>query len=361
MENKNESEIRLAELIWRTVKLRVSLLTLVIVVLLVVWSSLLNGNQEAQKIDVKFCGYLVDNHNTLQQRLTAEVNKTLKPVQAKLPPVTFSAEDTCGSGSSRTWIEITRQTDEELPPEHLLDFSPDYIKQSEDEKTKAFADYDIQRHTAYRLQIQLSSEYSGSTIIVNALTVAKGIPFCTFLILAVVLILGFQQSAYRRRLRILLLSKSGDHLNESMAETQFFGAPLIRDSFSLETSSSTKLATFFLPQARRLLAACVLALSIYYLAFIAMLEYESVYWVPWLDKRGYYGTTSAKGYSLLYYDPKYGSWIFLGCCFVLIVLSFATETEVLASCIQTISRVVIHGWKVLFGADKSKGVSLGLV
>jgi hypothetical protein len=80
MASSNESEIRLAELIWRTVKLRLSLLVLAIVVLLVVWSSLLNGNQEAQKIDTKFCEYLVDNHNVVQKKLAEAVNKSLEAI-----------------------------------------------------------------------------------------------------------------------------------------------------------------------------------------------------------------------------------------------------------------------------------------
>jgi hypothetical protein len=234
MENSNESEIRLAELIWRTVKLRVALLVLTIVVLLVVWSSLLNGNQEAQKIDTKFCEYLVDNHNAVRKRLTEEVNKSLesRPDIPKSQPFILSSEDECHIGSSRNWIEITRNTDEAIPLEAPI--SPaipplDFIAKAADEKWKAFADYDIQRHAAYRLQIQLSSQYSGSTIIVNALTVAKVIPFCVFVVLAILLILGFQQSAYRKRLRVLVRNKTGDGLSEAMAETQFFAAPLDRD------------------------------------------------------------------------------------------------------------------------------------
>jgi hypothetical protein len=147
-------------------------------------------------------------------------------------PLILSAEDTCHIGSSRNWIEITRNTDEVLPLEAPVAPavpSLDFITEAANEKKKAFADYDNQRHDAYRLQIQLSSEFSGSTIVVNALSVAKVVPFCVFILLAVISILGFQQSAYCRQLRTLIQRKPGDDLSEAMAETQFFAAPLDRD------------------------------------------------------------------------------------------------------------------------------------
>jgi hypothetical protein len=230
----NESEIRLAELIWRTVKLRVSLLIITIVVLLVVWSSLLNGNQEARKIDAQFCGQLTESHNAAQIKFADAFNKfaSSKPGVTKLTPFLWSSEEYCASGQSRTWIEIVRHTDETLFVATQISSPVPYLgllgKTTKDEE-KSFADYDAQRQAAYRLQIQLSSEYSGSTIIVNALTVARVVPFCVFLVLELVVILGFQQSAYRKQLQGLLRSRTDDDLPEVMAETQFFAAPLERD------------------------------------------------------------------------------------------------------------------------------------
>lgn len=506
----NESEVRLAELVWRTVKLRVSLLALTIVVLLVVWSSLLNGNQEAQKIDTKFCEYLVDNQNTVQKKLAEEVNKPIesRPDIPKSQPLLLSTENLCHVGSSRNWIEITRNTDETLPWEISLSPPLDFITKNANEKQKAFADYDNQRHAAYRLQIQLSSEYSGSTIIINALTVARALPFCVFVVLAVVSILGFQQSAYRSRLRVLLRNKTGDDLSELMAETQFFAAPFDRglprperyltvspvnlaigtlytalillligivstfllnlvqltDSIilsypfalyaslilligALATTRKTyfesarpkterqdhdsarrptrttrwltlasalvgcvslafpwatdsgnffrgfefllnqhptghlfsyttyalsppifrdvriqvTIAVAFLmicvldallgfPHANRFIvllrrvrwlsAVSVFALSVYYLIYMAFLEYESVYWVPWLDHLAYQGPSNAKGNSMLYYDPAYGFWIFLLCCLFLTWLSFTTQADRIVTWPRQWSRVV---------------------
>ena len=50
-----ESSTRLAELIWRTVKLRVTILMVSLVALLVLWSALLTADQSAQQIDIRFC------------------------------------------------------------------------------------------------------------------------------------------------------------------------------------------------------------------------------------------------------------------------------------------------------------------
>jgi hypothetical protein len=399
------------------------------------------------------------------------------------------------------------------------------VTKAADEKKRAFADYDAQRYAAYRLKIQLSSGYSGSTIPVNALTVAKTIPFCIFLIWAVVLILGFQQSAYKRQLRVLVRKKTGDDLSEVMSETQFFAAPLDRDPsrpekylamspvdlamgalsvalilllvgivstflltlvhlsdsivlsypFALYASlillvgmlvlSRNSYAEFFqtkpghkkynsdwrqsreskwltliaaltacvslafpwatqstgdgdffrgfgfllaqrptgkllnyttyafspaifrdvriqvtvalaffavclldalvgfprskrlavpLHQVRRLLAACVFILSTYYVWYMAFLEYESVYWVPWLDKAGYQGPPGAKGYPMLWYDPAYGFWIFLLCCWLLIWLSFTTKTKSLNTWIRQLIDAAALKWKPLAGDSKSE-------
>jgi hypothetical protein len=522
MGSPNESEIRLAELIWRTAKLRVALLIFAIVVLLIVWSSLLNGNQEAQKIDSKFCEYLVDSHNSVQKRLVKEANKSSesRPDMPKLEPLLLSSEDQCHIGTARNWIEITKDTDEQLPFQTSINPSLDFMAKAEDEKRRAFADYYMQRHEAYRLQIQLSAEYSGSTIIVNALTVAKVIPFCVFLLLTIVLILGFQQTAYRRQLRALVLKKTGDELSLAMAETQFFAASLdpdpshpekclavspigltitvvsaallllttiivwtflltlvqltdsiilsypfmlyasvillsgiliiTRESYLRGAESDTerdkrnyanplspgskwltlvsasvagfslvfpwatesnsdegaflrgfefllnqrptghllgfttyalspsifrdvriqvnvavaflvicladvllplcriKTIMVFLHQVRRLLAVCVLILSVYYLAYMAFLLYESTYWVPWLDKLGYQGSPTAKGWSMMFYDPAYGFWMFLLCCLLLIWLSLKNTPDRLSTWVGQVTHTMLLKWRSAF-------------
>jgi hypothetical protein len=103
-----------------------------------------------------------------------------------------------------------------------------------------------------------------------------------------------------------------------------------------------------LHQIRQLFAGCVFALSIYCVFYIALLEYESVYWVPWLDKLGYRGSANAKGYSMIWYDPAYGFWIFLVSCLLLVWLSFATRG------VRQLIGVTALKWKSLAAFYKSK-------
>src|SRR5580704_922583 len=63
MSKNDDGEIRLAELTWRTVKLRVSLLVLTNLILLVVWSSMANGKKQAGAVDAEFCKRLVAEQN----------------------------------------------------------------------------------------------------------------------------------------------------------------------------------------------------------------------------------------------------------------------------------------------------------
>jgi hypothetical protein len=172
MVNQHEYETRLAELVWRTVKLRVSLLILSILALLVVWSALINGNQEAQKVDHKFCVFLENHRNEIQKSLTDTLNR-LNPGNNKLQPFIQDPENTCSGGVSRTDIESIRYADETTPLDALPGHLPDDVVGILKEDRKAFGDYDIQRRGAYRLQLHLSSEYSGGSVEVNALSVAE--------------------------------------------------------------------------------------------------------------------------------------------------------------------------------------------
>lgn len=513
MGNSNESEIRLAELIWRTVKLRVSLLILTIVALIVVWSSLSNGRQAARRIDAAFCGNLVDQQNAISNRLKEPLNK---PKQLKSgasrtqSPMLVSKDDVCRPGSARTWIEITRDTDKELPWWTTFPTFPtlNLMVKAAKERQKSFEKYDMERREAYRLQFQLSSENSSSTITVNALTAAEVVPFCVLVVFTLVVILGFQQAAYRRQLRLLLGKRSDDALYQITAETQFFAAPIrqgtphlakllqlspsglaiaalsvanllllldvisnltlafvhltgsiigsytfalyafafllgyalvvtrrsyfendqsdsghrcegsakpspkystwvtvsfaslaiISLAFRWTTESAfgsgpfrgfefllnqhptghifnyttyalsppifrdvriqatvavtfilicvldslfharrTKPLLMFLHEIRRFLAVCVLGLSVYFLAYLGTLQYESVYWVPWLDTFAYQGWKNAKGSPMIFYNPTYGFWIFLVCCLSLVLLSLRTQTNGLPSWVQRLA------------------------
>jgi hypothetical protein len=227
MVNQHESENRLAELIWRTIKLRIWLLILCILALLVVWSALINGNEEARKIDDKFCVFLVNQDNEMQKLLTLDINGS---GHGRVQPVLKTPEDYCGKWSteSRVYIESTRYNDETIWVPYSQPTPPDYVTRILSDNRRAFPSYDNQRRGAYRLQLHLSSEYSSGSVEVNALSVAETLPFCVFIILTIYFILGFQDNAYRILLRSSLEKLSDEDKGLSLAQAQFFGSSRYR-------------------------------------------------------------------------------------------------------------------------------------
>ena len=65
-------ETRISELLWRTIKLRASLLALATVVSLIVWSAVLSGDQRANLVDAEYC-----------QKLVALGDSSIAPIRAK--------------------------------------------------------------------------------------------------------------------------------------------------------------------------------------------------------------------------------------------------------------------------------------
>lgn len=218
MNNAHEVEIRLAELIWRTFKLRASLLILSILVMLITWSALITGDRKAATVDDMFCGHLVDENNQIQNGLTAAENKYLKSKGTPtVQPIIFSAQDTCVAPISRTWIESTRYNDKTLGQ---LPGLPDEVKNIYSARPKEFQDYDADRRAAYRLEIQLSSTYSASSVEANSLSVAEAVPFCVFIALAAYFVLGFQQANYQAQLRVLHKADNGDKSDMPLKRAQ---------------------------------------------------------------------------------------------------------------------------------------------
>src|SRR6267154_1393142 len=163
MSEASPTSERLAELIWRTIKLQISLLLAAAVLLLVIWSGLTNGNVEGTKVDVDFCN-----------RLSSESTKALgKPIIE------------CTTESARNFLEASRLFYEAMKPINSA---------FEKEKTAFLEEYDQKRKTAYRLEIGLSAEYGESKIIVNALSVAELVPFVVTILFAIIVVLGFQQT-----------------------------------------------------------------------------------------------------------------------------------------------------------------------
>ncbi len=219
MQEDHAAEERLAELTWRTVKLRVSLLVLTILILLIVWSALINGDKQAQQVDIDFC-----------KQSIAESNK-------QQPSFTLSADTWCStSRGARNYLEGGRAASK-----LLLIASQDLAETNKDaadkllkqytEKQSELAEYDAKRRAAYPLQMQLSSEYSGSNIVLNGRLVAEILPFGVMLVVSLVVLLGFQQASYKRQLV--------SHLNDSTqralgnARAQFFAGVVQPNSGSI--------------------------------------------------------------------------------------------------------------------------------
>jgi hypothetical protein len=206
---EHSGEERLAELTWRTVKLRVSLLVLTILSLLIVWSALTGGDKQAREIDIKFCQQLIGESNErMQGNLETEV--------------------WCTPDGARNYVEGKRSANQiilmgsEALEESNKEAADKLLKQYV-ETNKVFAEYDAKRRAAYPLQIQLSSEYSGGHVILNGRFVAQLLPFCVLIVLSVVVLLGFQQKVYQHQLSSLL-SESHDEQDRELriARGQFF-------------------------------------------------------------------------------------------------------------------------------------------
>jgi hypothetical protein len=203
-----DSQERLSELIWRTVKLRLALLIAAAVMLLVTWSGLTDGNADAKKLDIDFCNHVEEETSASLKKLTP--NWSEKPLSV------------CTPATARLFIESGRAFSLILPLEG----------EAFDKKKAELAEYDEKRKAAYKLEIGLSSQGGESKVIVNALSVAQVEPFVVVVILSIVMVLGFQQKAYRTRLRTLLAAlKSHEEQNQKIAETQFLSGFDVDDRF----------------------------------------------------------------------------------------------------------------------------------
>jgi hypothetical protein len=214
------TEERLAELIWRTIKLRVSLLVLTILGLLVIWSAVLSGDQKARNVDVEFCSQLVAAANSQTQKSYRNAG-VVGPA-----PSLFTPDQNCSSQQARSFIEGQRNAIDYYSLVSGEESAQELALYRADEKK--FAAYDERRADAYKLQIELSSVGTGS-ITVNALFVAEVAPFSALIALSVVVILGFQQSFHKTELAAIIV-ESKESLPRATARTQFFAMPKTRAS-----------------------------------------------------------------------------------------------------------------------------------
>jgi hypothetical protein len=210
MADTSADETRISELLWRTIKLRASLLALATVVSLIVWSAVLSGDQRANVVDAEYC-----------QKLIALGDSSIAPIGAKpsqaAPMVDVTS--TCSASSSRSYIEFARVFNAFL--RDATGNSSEAARKSYTARESLLSEYDSKRKSSYNFRIQLSSEVSSGEMFVNALTVAEVVPFVILGLAATVVILGFQQRAYRVRLA-LLAHKDKDSTVSALARTQFF-------------------------------------------------------------------------------------------------------------------------------------------
>jgi hypothetical protein len=151
----------------------------------------------------------------VEEETSASLKKLTPNWSEKSPSV-------CTPANARLFIESGRAFSLILPLEG----------EAFDKNKAELAEYDEKRKAAYKLEIGLSSQGAESKVIVNALSVAQVVPFVVVVILSIVMVLGFQQKAYRTRLRTLLAAlKADEEQNQKIAETQFLSGFDVDDRF----------------------------------------------------------------------------------------------------------------------------------
>lgn len=198
-------EERISELLWRTIKLRVSLLFVAVVVLLIVWSGILSGDERAKPVDLEYC-----------RKLVTMTDSELVRMDVKRPVHEADISVTCSEAAARSWIELQRRFNA-----FYLSGSSGTARQSYLDRAAVLSEYDSKRSASYKFQIQLSSEISSGELYVNALTIAEVVPFVILGLAAMSVVLGFQQRAYRGRLAQLARQEKGAGVF-AVVRTQFF-------------------------------------------------------------------------------------------------------------------------------------------
>ena len=189
---------RLAELLWRTFKLRASFLVFAIIVLFIARSALVDGDLRATDVDIKFCQELLGDDRILKPGLL------------------------CTARSARNYDEGTRWSNEMLSPAFWGELANDKMREMYKKKQEDIDAYDRRRAAAYQIQIQLPSEFPSSSISLNVLSVARVGLFFALILLFLVALWGYQQTSYRTTIRRLVADEH-DGQEVRLALSQFFG------------------------------------------------------------------------------------------------------------------------------------------
>jgi hypothetical protein len=177
------AEQRLTQLIGRTYRLKISVLVLLLVSLLVLWSTLTGGQHLAEQIDEDFCQQLAGN------------------AYYGFSGIASSACD--GIASQYLTISLARN----MHNNYVADRTKTIPDQAADmdrylSRIRQFQDYDQRRRFAYKIEV--SFPYTKGSIFLDGVLIADVWPLFAISALAVTILLGFKERCYEIHLAALL-------------------------------------------------------------------------------------------------------------------------------------------------------------
>jgi len=220
--NDSTAEIRLAELIWRTIKIRLALSLLTIAAILLIWTTLEAGRKKAVILQKEFAQQEVN----LLKKLAAGGDATLKSLQDATATPMQTLEQQAAI-SPDVIIETEKRIVSMLLPVLGNDEQSIKAHQVLEERQQALNDYDRRQQDAF--QIEVSLPYLKGSVTVNALTLSDAWPFFVIAVLLVVITLGFQQKNYELILSLERTRWTTERERaRSLALAEFFGGTLAK-------------------------------------------------------------------------------------------------------------------------------------
>ncbi|MBZ5698402.1 MAG: hypothetical protein LAN18_07620 [Acidobacteriia bacterium] len=256
-EAKNDStaEVRLAELIWRTIKIRLTLFLLMIAAILLIWTTLETGRKQSVLFQKEFAQQEVK----LLKKLATGGDASLKSIpDAALKPMQDLEQQ--AAISPGIFIETEKRIVRMVLPTLGNDEQSAKAHQVLQERQQALDDYDRRQQDAF--QIEVSVPYLKRSVTVNALTLSDAWPFFVIAMLLVIITLGYQQKNYE-----LILSfertKWGTEREKarSLALAEFFGGTLVKHRDDGEDVWQYKRRLAFYPES--FIMACMYLIVLY--------------------------------------------------------------------------------------------------
>ena len=215
-QNDSAAEVRLAELILRTIKFRLLLFGLTLAAILVIWTALETGRKKAAALERDFA----------QQELGS-----LKKLAAQGNTVLASEADLerIATDSPGILIETERRMASVLSAALGSDPQSAKARQVLTERLQALDDYDQRRRDAFQIEVKVP--YLQGSLTLNALKLADVWPFFVTGMLLVIVTLGYQQKNYELILSLERTKwRSGRERARSLALAEFFGGKLSKSA-----------------------------------------------------------------------------------------------------------------------------------